>query len=352
MDYKQTFSKRLKSAREMRGLSMAGLSAELGNSVTPQAIYKYESGKMLPGSPLLVDLSRVLQVPADYFFRPFAVNISGIEFRKKSKLKVHDRKAIEGIAVDKVERYVEIEDICGCQQDVLFKKHEAPVASNDDVIDLVWQLRQTWGIGSNRIQNVIRFLESLGVIVVEIDASEAFDGLSGYADDFPVIVINKGFPSERKRFTALHELGHLIMSFPDEADSRKHEALCNLFANELLYPSSVFKESASDLFKGKISLQDLADIQKEFGISIDAIMYKAWLSGIVSDSRMRNYHVLKNSRPAFKNYAETSRIPDETSDRFERLVYQAANGELISMSKAASLLDMPVESFMQRSFVI
>ena len=121
MDYKQTFSKRLKSAREMRGLSMAGLSAELGNSVTPQAIYKYESGKMLPGSPLLVDLSRVLQVPADYFFRPFAVNISGIEFRKKSKLKVHDRKAIEGIAVDKVERYVEIEDICGCQQDVLFK---------------------------------------------------------------------------------------------------------------------------------------------------------------------------------------------------------------------------------------
>ena len=54
---------------------MADLSAQLGNSVTPQAIYKYEAGKMLPGSPLLIELSRVLNVPADFFFRPFTVQV-------------------------------------------------------------------------------------------------------------------------------------------------------------------------------------------------------------------------------------------------------------------------------------
>lgn len=352
MAYKEIFAKRLRSAREMRGLSMADLSAELQGSVTPQAIYKYESGKMLPGSPLLIELSRILGVSPDYFFRPFSVSISGIEFRKKSRLGAKERKSIESIATDKVERYVEIEDICGSLLTGKFKKNTTPVVTDEDATSLAWSLRHEWGLGTDRIPNVIRFLEGRGVIVIEINASDAFDGLSGFANGIPVVVINQDFPPERKRFTALHELGHLVMTFPEGTDERRVEALCNLFASEMLLPTSVFKNAAEEMLRGKISLQDLAELQKEYGISIDAMMYKARHDELIPESKHKNYHILKNTRPAFKKYAEASRTPVEVSDSFERLVYKAVDSELISTSKAASLLNVPIEEVLQKSFVI
>lgn len=352
MDFKQIFSKRLKSAREMRGLSMADLSALLGNSVTPQAIYKYERGKMLPGSTLLIEISQKLGMSPDYFFRPFNVTISGIKFRKKTSLAAKDRKAIEGGVKDLVERYVEVDDICGVHTPPRFEKHSFLVTTDDEVASLAYQLRDLWGLGNNRIANVIRFLESLGVIVVEINAAEAFDGLSGYADDIPVVVINKEFPPERKRFTALHELGHLVMDFPEGVTDHMIEGFCHLFASELLLPTPVFKEAAEELLKGKTLLQDLAELQKEYGISIDALMYKAKHAGLISESKHRHYHILKNTNPSFRKYAERSRIAEESSDRFERMVFKALDGELISTSKAASLLEASVEDVLHKSLII
>lgn len=352
MAYKQIFAKRLRSAREMRGLSMAALSAELGNSVTPQAIYKYENGKMLPGSSLLIELSRVLGVTPDYFFRPFAVEISGIEFRKKSRLGATERKSIEGITVDKVERYVEVEEICGLRGKHGFQKDLATIEEESQVISLTERLREAWDLKEGRIPDVISLLERQGVIVIEIEASDAFDGLSGFADDIPVIVINKNFSPERKRFTSLHELGHLMMTFPESMDPRKMESMCNLFASELLLPAEVFREIAGTILRGKVSLQDLAVIQREYGISIDAMMYKAWKLGMIPESKYKNYHIMKSTRPAFKKYAEASRIPDESSDHFERLVYKAFNGDLISTSKAASLLDVSADEVLEKSLVI
>ncbi len=352
MAYNEIFARRLRSAREMRGLSMADLSAELRGSVTPQAIYKYENGKMLPGSALLIEFSRVLGVPPDYFFRPFAVSISGIEFRKKARLGAKERKSIESIATDRVERYVEIEDICGLLPECKFRKNPTLIRSDEDAVSLAQSLRQELGLGNGRLPNVIKFLEGLGIIVIELKASDAFDGLSGFANDIPVIVINQEFQPERKRFTALHELGHLAMTFPEGTDDRKIEALCNLFASEMLLPTEEFKHAAEQMLKGKISLQDLAELQREYGISIDAMMYKAKHDDLIPESKHRNYHIMKNTRPAFKKYAEASRIPAEGSDSFECMVYKAVDGNLISTSKAASLLDVPVEEVMQKSFVL
>ena len=68
---KEIFGQRLKSAREMKGLSMADLSRELSGLVTRQSICKYEAGIMLPDSAVLLRLARILDVKSDYFFRPF-----------------------------------------------------------------------------------------------------------------------------------------------------------------------------------------------------------------------------------------------------------------------------------------
>jgi transcriptional regulator with XRE-family HTH domain len=60
------FAKRLKQAREARGLSQNGLAAALGGEVTQSAVSYWESGKNLPATETLRELCSVLGVSADW----------------------------------------------------------------------------------------------------------------------------------------------------------------------------------------------------------------------------------------------------------------------------------------------
>ena len=60
------FGQRLRLARKRAGLSMRALSEAMSPKVTARAISKYEAGKMLPSSTVLVGLGMALDVsPAD-----------------------------------------------------------------------------------------------------------------------------------------------------------------------------------------------------------------------------------------------------------------------------------------------
>lgn len=63
------FAGRLKAARKMAGLSIDELVERIDNSVSKNAISKYEKGLMLPNSSILIKLANVLSVKVDYFFR-------------------------------------------------------------------------------------------------------------------------------------------------------------------------------------------------------------------------------------------------------------------------------------------
>ena len=82
------FGKRLANARKIRCLSQRELCTVMGGIVSSNAIAKYETGRMLPSSSILIALSRALNMEIDYFFRPFIFQIDAdkFEFRKKSSL--------------------------------------------------------------------------------------------------------------------------------------------------------------------------------------------------------------------------------------------------------------------------
>ncbi len=71
MNIEADFSKRLKSARIMAGWSMDVLCDKMEHIVSKQSISKYENGKMMPDSSVLLALADTLGVDPDYFFRPF-----------------------------------------------------------------------------------------------------------------------------------------------------------------------------------------------------------------------------------------------------------------------------------------
>lgn len=339
---KKILAQRLKSARLMKGLSMDALCEEIGNAVSKQSISKYENGKMMPDSTILISLSNALGVPIDYFFRPFNSEFSEVEFRKKSNIGSIELQSINERVIDNIERYFEIESILNINNDFNIDFSNIVIQSSEDVKNQAKRLRKLWNLGEDGIINVMSILEENNIKVIELDVSEEFDGLSGYINKRnPVIVLNKNFSAERLRFTAFHELGHLILRFDEIFSKKEKENFCNLFANEMLIPSKQFIKLIGSSRKD-ISLQELIPIQKQFGISIDALMYKAKELNIITDSRFKGYCIKKNQYSDLKSKIIKSRIPKESSDRFVALVYRAISDEMISISKAASLLGKSV----------
>lgn len=338
----QIFSQRLRNARIMQGLSMDELCEVMGNIVSKQSISKYENGKMLPNSTVLIRLANVLHTSIDYFFRPFQVKLEGIEFRKKAKLSSKERAKIEEQVLDMVERYLEVESILDIDSNFNTRLDHTVVRDSKDIKPLADRLRELWKIGEDPINNIIELLEANKIKVIEIDADNSFDGLSGFiGEGCPFVILNKNFLPERKRFTALHELGHLLLNIDTVLSGREKEHLCNQFANEILISEPVFFNLIGNSRKD-IALKELIDIQCQFGISIDALMYKAKELNIITESRLKIFYIKKNSASDFKEIVEKSRFPEECSSRFERLVYRALASEIISFSKASVLIKKPV----------
>ncbi|MBQ0072518.1 MAG: ImmA/IrrE family metallo-endopeptidase, partial [Spirochaetales bacterium] len=328
------------------------LALAMESVVTKMTISKYENCQIWPSSSVLISLSKALDQPVDYFFRPFSFEIKAIKFRKtKSRLSTKQEKAIKESISDLVERYQNVEEICN--DTVLFSCFVSnPVKDVADARNAALEVRNRWGIGEDGIVNVINLLEENGVKILEIDAPDSFDGLCSIVNEiYPVIVLNKAFPSERKRFTAMHELGHLLLSFSSSITAAEEEKLCNCFASEMLIPESSFKREFGNT-RRTVSYQELRSMQIRYGISCDALMYKAKECGVISPRVYSSFCIRKNQHPEFKQMVERSFYPEEESLRFVRLVYKALSNEFISISKAASLLHQSVEQVRSESGLI
>jgi len=325
----------------MRGISLEKLAHSLAAPVSKQAINKYEKGQMKPDSSVLIALANALDMKIDYFFRPFTVEVDKVEFRKKSGFTEKMANAVKERVREELERYLEIEQIAGSQ--VRFTLPRKVVRTLEEAKAFAGEIRQILALGNDGISNVIEVLEDNGIKVIELAENKGFDGLSGFAnEEIPLIVVNGSFPTERKRFTALHELGHLLLDIPANISPKEIESLCNAFASEMLLPAVVLKSKLGNV-RHDISLSELTDIQRQFGISVDDIMASLQELGVITDNRYTVFQK-KNTMADFRALVEKSRVELEKSGRFARMVYRALADEMISYSKAAVLLNTTVDN--------
>ena len=338
----EIFAQRLKQARILKKISMDQLVESIGNLVSKQAISKYESAKMKPNSTILIALATALDVDVEYFFRPFTfdVNQFQVSFRKKSDTSAKDVNALKVQIQDQIERYLEVEELLGKPIETVQCSEGDVISSAEQMRQLACDVRSNWNLGEDAIANVQDILESKGIKVISTEAPNGFDGVSGIVNgkDFIVILNSALDHVERRRFTGMHELGHLLYNnrFNPELTQREKENLCNSFASEMLLPSATIKR----IFKPgeKISTSELKQLQMVYGISIDAIMHKLHEIGIVSDSKYKFYNIRKRQNPTLRQFVEASCYKENLTKKFETMVYAAAAKDLISTSKAASLL--------------
>ena len=336
------FGERLKNARKMAGLSMEALAKKAEDLISKQAIGKYEKGKMKPSGEVLMALSRALGVKPDYFFRFPSVRLSNLEFRKKSSLRVKEQNRIKHKALDFLERYFEIEDILETR--VAFKNpipsKNRQVLNISDVENAAMTLRNKWDLGTAPVTNLMELLEHKGVRIFEIETNDKFHGISAWADEIPVIAVRAQDGLVRKRFTIAHEFGHILLDFNPDEDPKAGEKLCHEFAGAFLLPEIIIKAELGE-HRGRIALLELKKLKGIYGISIQAIMDRAERLGIISAYNYKNFCIMVNRR-GWKKDEPGSYERKERANRLKQLVYHAAAEDIITFSRAAELLNMPL----------
>ena len=351
---KQIVGNRIKSARALAGLSLRELVSRMEGIVSHNAIKKYEDGLMMPNSKVIIALAKVLNVKPDYFFQPYTVEIQNVEFRKKSRMPKKEISSIKENVTNSIERYIELEQFLNIPYSFNNPLKDFVINNGDDVEVAVNHLLTQWKLGFNALPNVIEMLEDKGVKVIELDTNEDFDGLSGWANvNIPVIVVNKNYPNDRKRFTALHELGHLLLTFNPDSESKAQEKLCHRFAGAMLMPNETFIAEVGEYRTNKISLPELISIKETFGISIQAIMARAKDLGVITNDNFIQFRIWLNQIPDRKKEQGLGEfLGREHSSRFRQLLYRAASEEIISMSKAANLANRKLADFREEFFAV
>lgn len=327
----------------MRGLSMEALCRKMGGLVTKQAISKYEQGRIQPTSTVLAALSAALAVPVSYFYKQ-GVRIDSINFRIDSRLPAKSYDQMLCIAQDKVEHYLDIEDLLAISIPQSNPLKQQLVGSVDDAEAAALQLRTAWQLGELPIFSAYEILESKGVKLVEFEAGiKHILGFSAWINEqIPLVVINlsANATTERKRFTAFHELGHLFLRFPEEMTDSQRERLCNRFAAALLCPASVLLRELGTSRK-VLALEELISLRCRYGISIAAAIHRAKDLGVLSDV----YYNTLFDRYIHANPLETGwgGYPiEEHTDRFDRLLCRCvAEGYLTSDEATHYLKEKP-----------
>ena len=347
---KEIVSSKIKQARILQAMSLQDLADRIG--VSKQMISKYEKGDSIPQSKMLIKLAKALEVKMDYFFSPSSVELGEINFRKKNSFSIKKINALKEKIKIELSNYLEIENILQINNSFKNPLERRKVSTINDIEGIVSELRTEWKIGFDPIHNIIQLLEDKEIKIIEINEPENnFDGLATIINGkYPVIVLNKSFSVERKRFTLLHELGHLLLELP-ECDVKFEENICNRFAAEFLFPQNlVIKEFGNK--RDSISLRELVEVQKKYGISIRAIIYRLKDANIFSENRLTEFYKKLNFNPTLKKEIDQERFQSsEVSHRYEQLVYRALSQELISSSKAASLLNVNINEVLKSSIM-
>ena len=347
------FSTRLKSARLRKGLSIQELADKLEPKLTKQAISRYEQGLSKPSMEVIFQLCEILELRPDYFLKAEVVELGIPEFRKLVRFsKKEEYRVIEEVR-EFLERYLEAEQITG--RLIAFENpiQHIPVTNTAHAELAALELRKAWRLDDYPLSNIVELLEEKGIKVLTVKADNAFNGFATWVNKtIPLIVLNNHFDEvpDRKRFTTLHELGHLLMRCEGMSESACEKA-CNRFAGAMLLPeSAIYKELGERRLH--LSLAELGHIKMQYGISMVGALYRANDLSIISDFQFKN--IIRDI--SMKGYKTKEPLQfdfkgREEPLRFEQIVLSAWSEGMISLGKASVLLNMKQGEFMERYMI-
>lgn len=356
-----TLSSNLVRLRTARGLSQADLADKSG--ISRQAYRALETGQSAPRGRTLMAMAHALRVPVQDLLRP-ARKLHSVRFRANRKLAT--RSQVLADVARWLDDYTELEKLLGAT-----RKPRLPAPSGGDPAALAARVRKTFRLKEQElIRDVCGLLEDNGVKVYRPRvASEHFFGLSvGAKGGGPAVVVNtwERISVERWIFSAAHELAHLLMhlgafNVEKSEENPTEERQADLFASHFLMPNGVF-ESEWDEARGLPLVDRVFKLKQMFHVSYKTVLYRVqensgdkriWqkffsdykrghgrVPGRTEEPQPLDERDFGNPVPAAKTAREPARLPEGffVEDRLARLVREAVEKQLITMSRAGEIL--------------
>ena len=297
------FSIRLHEARQMMGLSMEKLAELTGGIITKQSISRYEKGLMLPKRVAKLALAKALNINDSYFDGTnISIDMPMLRTTSNGKLSEDELQALEAKLSFWAEQYLVKEKEAGFPTQFQNPIKDTKVSTLEDAIQASSLLREKWHCGDGPIASILRLLERKGIMILAATLPDYVFGMSTWADKKHPLMILDFNPEkssvEKLRFTAVHELAHLLLLFPEDCQL-KLEKRCDLFASFFLLPKLALIEELGSKKREKITLDEMIDIKELYGESLAASIIAARDYGIITTEYKRAWyaeHIEPNPR--------------------------------------------------------
>lgn len=295
------------TGRRARGLTQVRFAEQLG--LTQAAVSRYENDLRDPSETLLAELAQELGV---------TVELLQSAGRMEGALAVGAHMRRRATARPTVWRRLEAQLNLArlhCQQlaDRIDLNTDLAIPWFDpfefDPATAARLLRAEWRMPAGPVRDLVGWMEAAGCFVLESDfGTRRVDGLSQWAHTYPVVMINSTAPTDRKRLTLAHELGHLCLHSQGVPDDVESDATA--FASEFLMPAEVIRPQLRNLTTGR-----LHDLKRFWGVSMQALIERAYHLGTLA-AKQRTYLYKRFSALGWRTHEPVS---DELAPERPRL---------------------------------
>lgn len=364
---------RLRSIRLASGFSQDDIATKAG--LTRVAYNRIETGKAEPRPVTVQAIAKAFGLTlADTLAS--VPKLSGVRFRANLNQDAFDdqfRAHIEALVARKIQDVRFLEDDLGRPPET---NSSISKLKTGDPREVAQNIRKAFKLNEHEpIRDICGLVEAHGITVLTVVIRrDGFFGLS--IDDqaskrqFIVVNIADHISVERMIFTCAHELGHLVLHHQDYRkdegeENREHEDGANFFAAELLMPHKAFVTEWKK-YDGYSFVDRVLAVKRYFSVSYKAVLVRLDQHKVpkvfmrfngeykkrfgVSLGKADEPHALRRDQfclPVENIRAaepEALRKHDFMEPRVYSLVKDAVKREIISLSRASEILNLPMSA--------
>ncbi|WP_036347264.1 helix-turn-helix domain-containing protein [Micromonospora sp. CNB394] len=333
----------VRQARLSLGISQQDLAATVGLDRTMLA--KVEAGSRRLDGMELARLSRALRVSMEYLIQPPPTVLSRRAAPLTEETDTQAARSSERLEIAMIEWLRNVQQLLdlGVLRTRPLLRYSHSVESEDDARQTARWLRQRFGLGDAPIGSVMDVCERAGQWVLVTDLPG--DGASLVEGDIAVAVVSTAGDPGRRRATAAHELGHLIIGDEYSADlgvsaSRaEREAVIDAFAAELLLPVQAIAAAGA---RGTVSRDQIVSYAARYRTSWLLALRQAEQAGTIDAETRRSWSQVRPTHVEFMEALGWAPQPDLESVRvpptYAQAVLEAWRNRRITRARALELM--------------